>query len=88
LLWHSVSKPVEPALTSLPTILRILVNACLLSELGKSLDEQEEPCIANGLCGLDLIHLAAEGGPTHALGLVDGIADAAICSEAVPALKA
>ena len=55
--------------------------------MGKLLDEPEETGIADGLCGLDLLHLAVKGGPAHPLGLVDGIADAAICSKTVAALE-
>jgi hypothetical protein len=55
--------------------------------LGKLLDEPEKSGIADGLGDFDLAHLAIEGGPAHALGLVDGIANAAVRSEALPALE-
>ncbi|MPR13856.1 hypothetical protein [Microvirga tunisiensis] len=51
------------------------------------LDEPEETSIANGLCNLDLSHLTVEGSPAHALGLVDGVSDAAIRSEALAVRK-
>jgi hypothetical protein len=47
------------------------------------LEEQREVGIADGLCGLDPLYLAVEGGPAHALGLVDGVSNAAIRSEAL-----
>jgi hypothetical protein len=48
---------------------------CLLSsEVSRLLYKPEETCIADGLCGLDLVHLAVKGGPAHAMRLVDGIA--------------
>jgi hypothetical protein len=59
----------------------------LRSRPGKLLNELEVTGTADRLCGLDLIHLAIEGGPAHALGLVDGIANAAVRSETVPALE-
>jgi hypothetical protein len=43
--------------------------------------------IADGLCGLDLLHLTVKGGPAHALGLVDGISDASIRSKMLSALE-
>jgi hypothetical protein len=55
--------------------------------VSKFLDEPEETGIADSLCSLNLIHLAVEGGPAHVLGLVDGIADAAIRSETLAAFK-
>jgi hypothetical protein len=51
------------------------------------LDEPEETGIADGLGGLDLLHLAVEGGPPHPLGFVDRIANAAIRSKTAPALE-
>jgi hypothetical protein len=51
------------------------------------LNEPEEAGVADGLCGLDLRHPAVEGSPTHALGLVERIANAAIRSEALAALE-
>src|SRR3954447_16831850 len=48
------------------------------STSGELLDELEHVSVAGRLGGLDLLHLAFEGGPTHAVGLVDGIADAAV----------
>ncbi len=65
----------------------MLGNALPLFMLGELLDEPEEMSIANGLGGLDLIHLAVEGGPAQALRLVDGISNAAIRSEALAALE-
>jgi hypothetical protein len=55
--------------------------------LGKLLDELEEAGIADGLCGLDLLQFALEGGPAHAFGLVDGISNATISSETPSALE-
>ncbi len=54
---------------------------------GELLEEQGEAGVADGLCGLDPFHFALEGGPAHALGLVDGISDATIRSEALAALE-
>ena len=51
------------------------------------LDELEKVGIADGLCGLDLIHLAVEGGPAHAMRLADRITNAAVRSETPPALE-
>ena len=51
------------------------------------MDEEEQVRVADGLCGLDLLHLPVEGSPAHALGLVDGIANAAVRSETVAALE-
>jgi len=54
---------------------------------GQLLDEPDKVSIADSLGGLDLIHPAVEGRPAYAVGLVDGISGAAICSETVPALE-
>jgi hypothetical protein len=51
------------------------------------LDVLEQVRIADSLCGLDPRHLAVEGGPAHAVRLVDRIANAAIRSETPPALE-
>jgi hypothetical protein len=37
------------------------------------LDKADKVGVADGLGGLNLVHLAVEGGPVHAFGLVDGI---------------
>lgn len=55
---------------------RIFANA----PTPERLDALNEAGVANGLGGLDLLHLAVEGGPAHALGLADRITDATICS--------
>jgi hypothetical protein len=54
--------------------------------LRKPLNEPEETGIADDLCGLDLLHLAIEGSPVHALGLGDRVANAAIRSNGSAAL--
>jgi hypothetical protein len=55
--------------------------------LGELLDELEKTGVADRLGGLDLLHLAVEGGPAHAMGLVDRIANAAVRSETLAALE-
>jgi hypothetical protein len=49
--------------------------------LGELLDELEEASVAGRLGSLDLLHLPIEGVPAHALGLGDGIANAAVRAE-------
>jgi len=51
------------------------------------LDEPEETSIADGLCGLDLIHPVIEGCPGHAVELVDGTTNAAVGSKMSAALE-
>ena len=63
------------------------VQSVVISTLRKFLDEQEQASVHDRLRGLDLLHLAVEGGPTHAPGLVDGIADTSLRSEALAALE-
>jgi hypothetical protein len=43
---------------------------------GELLDEAGEVSVADGLGGLDLLHLAVEGGPSHPLGFLDVVSDA------------
>ena len=63
------------------------MNACSSCKGSKLLDEPEETGIADGFCGLDLIHLAVEGRPAHPLGLVDGVFEATVRSKTLPALE-
>jgi hypothetical protein len=60
----------------------------MLSTLGELLDKLDELSVADGLSGFDLIHLAVESGPAHALVLVDRIAtNALLRSKALAALE-
>jgi hypothetical protein len=55
------------------------------SQPAEPLEDSHQVCVADGFCGLDLIHLAVECGPAYALKLVDRIANASICSEMLAA---
>jgi hypothetical protein len=63
------------------------ISSPTLAAIGEVLECLGELGIADSLCGLDLLHLAVKGSPAHALGFIDGISDAAICTEALAALE-